>query len=568
MSISPTHRKTRLLGSLGALLVLLAGTLAAAANIQNADRAQAQEPGQSRPNIVLIQTDDATLSQFYSTYVASDGVPRETMPRIGQMRRSGITFDRYYASYPLCCPSRATLLSGRYSHSNGVLGNRAPGGGWYAFRNNPIYRHNLAVWLQRAGYRTYHYGKFLNEYGGGNDNPWTESTVPPGWTDWQTTATDFSTRQFYGYTLNVNGSIQGPFGNQEYGQGVNQDDPACGPGAPLNGVCNYQTDAMTRRALDAIAASTPGGPFYLQLDYIAPHGDHRRPIGPEPAPRHYDTAVNTPLPRPPSFNEGNITDKPSFIRDQANFLDPTTIRQIRREWQKSLESLRSVDDGVGVITDALRAAGELDNTYIFVISDNGFFFGEHRLDRAKFLPYEPAVRVPLFVRGPGIKRGAVSREIVANTDIAPTILKLARAKATRSIDGRSLIRFWQDPRLRTRRPILLESFARATDVEGPPGEGSRNRPNRPQAGISISAPVENYLGIRLGPYKYVEYETGDRELYDLAKDPHELNNRFTYPRYRRVRDRLRYLLQRLENCNGPECRIVANKLPPVGFSRR
>ena len=179
--------------------------------------------------------------------------------------------------------------------------------------------------------------------------------------------------------------------------------------------------------------------------------------------------------------------------------------------------------------------------------------------------------MPLFVSGPGIQPDTISGELVGNIDLAPTIVELARARADRGFDGRSLVRFWQDPSLRTRRPILLESFAKATDIDGDGDIDFRRDPgrrDRPQAGISISAPIENYLGIRLGPYKYVEYETGDRELYDLSKDPKELNNRIGYPRYRRVQARLRYLLQKLENCRGSECRFIPAALPPVGFSRR
>ena len=570
MSTHPAQRNTRLLGSLGALIALLAAMLAALAAAPGTDSADAQRRAQVRPNIIVIQTDDQAWGPFFATFVDPNGIRYRVMPRLlDEIRKGGILFNRYYSTYPTCCPSRVTLLTGRYSHSHGVISNGAPRGGWPGFQQRAAYNHNLAVWLQNAGYRTYHYGKFLNQYGSEADP---EEIVPPGWTDWQTDASDQATRMFYGYHLNVNGQIQGPFGDPAYGQGENQDPPGCGPAVAVGGVCNYQTDTMTRRALDAIASSTPGGPFYLQVDYIAPHGDHRQPIGPEPAQRHYDSAINTPLPKPRGlFNEGNISDKPSFIRDQANYLDPVTIRRIKREYQKSLESLRAVDDGIGLVVDALRAAGELRNTYLFVTSDNGFFFGEHRLERSKFLPYEPAAHLPLFVRGPGIRPNSTSAELTGNIDLAPTIIELARARATRGFDGRSLVRFWRDPSLRTRRPILLESFAKATDIDGDGDIDFRRdvgRRDRPQAGISIAAPVENYLGIRMGPYKYLEYETGDRELYDLSKDPKELNNRITYPRYRRVRARLRYLLQQLENCRGRECRVHPAQLPPVGFSRR
>jgi arylsulfatase A-like enzyme len=573
MSNHPALRKTTLLGSLGAVLALVIAALLASAG-PAPEHATAQATGQKRPNIVVIQTDDESWGPFFATYVDANGVHRRVMPRtLDEIRKAGVMFNRYYVTYPTCCPSRTTLLSGRYAHTHGVISNGAPRGGWPGFQKQAVYNHNIAVWLQRAGYRTYHYGKFLNQYGIVGAP---ETEVPPGWTDWASDAIDLSTRQFYGYTLNVNGQLQGPFGDPEYGQGENQDPLACGPAVALGPVCNYQTDTMTRRALDQIAASTPGGPFYLQVDYIAPHGDHRQPIGPEPATRHYDSAINTPLPKPRGlFNEGNISDKPSFIRDQANYLDPVTIRRIRREYQKSLESLRAVDDGIGLIVDALRASGELRNTYIFVLSDNGFFFGEHRLERSKFLPYEPATHMPLFVRGPGITPSSVSSELVGNIDLAPTIVELAKAHNDRGFDGRSLVDFWQDPSLHTRRPVLLESFAKATDIDGDgdidfrhAGDRDVGRRDRPQAGISIQAPVENYLGIRLGPYKYVEYETGDFELYDLSKDPKELNNRYGDPRYRKVQARLHYLLVRLEDCHGAECRVIPNQLPRVGFSQR
>ena len=519
-------------------------------------------PGAGRPNFVIIQTDDQTLKSLYSTWTNSEGIDTLTMPRtLTELRGRGVTFNRYYVSYPLCCPSRATLLSGRYAHGNGVLSNDAPRGGYYAgFRSHAIFNNNLATWLRGAGYRTVHLGKFMNNYGA-LDAPETE--VPPGWSNWQTLATDNSTRLFYGYRLNVNGQIQGPFGDADYGNSGQRDDPGCPDAPPVLATCNYQTDVMTQRALEQIgASSSDNAPLFLMLDYIAPHGDRQPPIGPEPAPRHYDTAINTFLPRPPSFNEGDIADKPSFIRDAAPPLDPITIRRIRREYQKTLESLRAVDEGIGRVIDALRFTGELRNTYVFFTSDNGFFFGEHRLERAKFLPYEPAVHLPLIVAGPGVRRDTRSGELATNADIAPTILDLANVRPTRRVDGRSLVPFWLHTKRRTRRPILLESFAKATDIDGDGIPDGRQVTGR--AGSSIAAPPENYLGVRIGPYKYVEYETGDRELYDLSKDPEELQSRHRARAYDRIQRYLKRLINRLEGCVGKECRAVAPPLPEPG----
>lgn len=551
--LSTDNRRVIAAAALLALLVLIgprvAGKTASAA---------ARNP----PNFVVIQTDDQTLRELGATWITPLGNRARVMPNtLDLIRKHGIHFNRYIVSYPLCCPSRSTLLSGRYAHSNGVISNAPPNGGWEGYRKKAIYRHNLGVWLQRRGYRTIHLGKFLNRYGGdGPDDP--ETRVPPGWDEWQTDATDNSTRLYYGYLLNDGGVIQGPFGDRNYSAAAAKDNRRCPLTPPPFGTCDYQEDVLTERAVSQIDDWSAGGPFYLQLDYNAPHGDSAPPIGPEPATRHYDSAIDTPLPRPPGFNEGDVSDKPGFIRDDAELLAQESIRRIRIEYQKSIESLRSVDEGVKRVIDALRRGGELPETYIFFISDNGFFFGEHRLERSKFLPYEPAIHLPLLIRGPGIRANSSSGELAGNIDLAPTIVKLAGAHADRSFDGQSLAPYWTNTSLRSRRPILLESFAKATDIT--PG-GERKRRRRRRASASIAAPIENYLGVRLGPYKYVEYQTGDRELYDLAKDPFELNNRVTDPRFDRLQAFLRRQVKRLEGCVGNECRFTTAPPPEPGI---
>lgn len=561
----------------------------------------------SQPSFVLIQTDDQTLADLYAEMRDGFGTRAPAMPAtLNRIARRGMTFDRYYATYPLCCPSRATLLTGQYSHTNRVIGNVAPDGGWQGYRRSRAYQHNLAAWLMSAGYRTIHIGKFLNQYGS-DERPETE--VPPGWEVWMTDATDNSARHFYGYMSNINGTVYGPFGNVQYGQFAAVDPPGCLHGPATNAHCNHKTDWITRNAVDQIERSARDGrPFYLQLDYNAPHGDHQPPIGPEPTVRNYGRADGTPIPRTPAFNERDVSDKPSFIRDNAPPLTGRELRRIRIEYRKTLESLRDVDDGVRRIIGALNRVGKLKNTYVIFISDNGFFRGEHRLERAKFLPYEPAVHMPLLIRGPGVPRGTTSGELAANIDLAPTITELARAQPTMPMDGRSLEPFLRDPDLRTRRPILLESFAKATDVADAPGVGDgepldpyaeptagasgAGTSTPPQAGVSgkgtvpdgvfvgpvrpgrrgdaatsISAPVENYGGVRLGRYKYVEYETGDIELYDLERDPHELNNKAGFPNYRYVQGFLAYQLRRLVDCQAKECRFTTGIIPLPGEAR-
>ena len=524
-------------------LGLLVGTVAWAADPSPTPAALPE-----RPNIVAIQTDDQTIAQLYAGGSTFNGTTIRAMPQtLARIAGRGITFTRYYVSTPLCCPSRASFLTGRYSHNSRVLGNLPPEGGYPRLNN----AHTVAVWLQRAGYRTIHVGKFLNYYG---QPPYDQpgAPAPAGWSDWRTLSGENSTHLFYGYRLNVNGTLSDSFGSfSAASRDYPQRDAASCPATPaLFGQCNYQTDVLTAQALDAIADTPSGTPFFLSLDYLAPHGDYARPIGPEPAPRHYGSFAGDRVPRSPGWNEGDVSDKPSFVRENPP-LTPQEVHSAQVEWEKSLESLRSVDEGVRQLIDTLRALGRLRNTYIFFFPDNGFFFGEHRFSRAKFLAYEPAVHVPLLVRGPGIKPGSRSGELVANVDLAPTMLELAGASADRRVDGRSFLRFALDPTLRSRRPILFEAYAAATDV------ATAKRDLRRRRIAFAQATPRNYVGVLLGHYKWLSHDTGEKELYDLLRDPFEQRSLHRDRRYYPVRNFLAAELDRLEGCLGQTCKEAA-----------
>ena len=520
-----------------------------------------------KPSFVVIQTDDQTIDQLYDTFRQEPTL--QVMPNtLRLIAKRGMTFNRYHVSYPLCCPSRVSLLTGRYAHNHNVRGNVPPNAGYTGFYYRAAASHNLATWLQGAGYRTIHIGKFLNGYG---DEPHDNgTTVPPGWSAWHTVVKADTNHYFYGYTLNNNGLLEGPYGDsgswetREYGV---RDDPGC-PFAPLNGLpCYYETDALTNLATNELAATSPEQPFYLQLDYTAPHGDFRRPAGPEPAIRHYDWFKGAPFPhgRSEGFAEGNVSDKPSFIRD-APYLSLRDIHTYRVYYQKSLDSLRAIDDGVKQVIDTLGGLGRLRNTYVIFTSDNGFFYGEHRLTGGKFLAYEPATHMPFLIRGPGIRPNSQTGELTANVDVAPTVLDLAGVEADKSIDGRTMVPFIEDPDLRSRRPILFESFVETADVEAnatPPSSEPAPAAARPGNGASASilAPPKDYEGIRLGPYKYIAWPSGEKELYDINKDPNELNNIVRIPNFFPVRNLLHRQLRRLENCIGHECQEVGPKIP-------
>lgn len=493
-------------------------------------------PAAAQPNIVVIQTDDMTRADLYATYTDPlTGAVSAVMPNtLAQIAGQGITFNRYYVSNPLCCPSRTSMLTGRYSHNNGVLTNFFPSGGYYKFDTH----NNLAVWLQNSGYRTSHVGKFLNQYG---DNDPTE--VPAGWSDWHTVIGD--ARLFYGYKMNDNGIVSALHGTFDETTSTypEKDSPSCPDNPPPLQECNYLTDVITEDALNAINASG-ANPFYIQVDYTTPHGDIAPPGGPEPAPRDAGSFPGVKAPRLPNFNEADVSDKPAFVRSNPR-LGFGKIDYIDRRYESRIEALRAVDSGVGKIVSRLAGGSLLGNTYIVFISDNGFFGGEHRFDSAKFLPYEPSNRMPLLISGPGILPASRSGELTANVDLAPTFLELAGAQSTTSMDGRSLLRFIQDPLKRTQRPILLEGFT---------GVGELGTPLRPRAGASIAASPRDYEGLRIGRYKFVQYRSGAKELYDLKTDPYELHSRHIDPRYREVKRWLLAVLGRMEGCSVQTCR--------------
>lgn len=478
---------------LRAVLAFAVAALAALAGIAVPAPESARGAG-AAPNIVVVMTDDQTSGQTK--------VMKITRSRVGA---AGVSFDRSFASYPLCCPSRTTFLTGQHSHNHGVLGNGTPAGGFDALDQE----NTLGVWLQDAGYRTIHVGKFLNGYGA-TDTEY----IPPGWDRWTATPDPVAnTNRYFDYTLNENGTLV------EYG-GLPQD---------------YKTDVYTRIALQEIAAAAPlagaGTPFFMFVGYTAPHMPAR------PAPRHEGRFGSLPLPRPRSFNEADVSDKPRHIRRLHRF-SPRKVRRIRANHRNQLRSLLAVDEGVGAIVDALAANGLLGTTYVVFTSDNGFFTGEHRLAKGKYLPYEPSVRTPLMMRGPGLPAGSRSPELVSNIDLAPTILQWAGAAATVPADGRSLMPFATDSGLRSRRPILLEANTR----------------DDPSPGIP-------YVGIRTRRYKLIRYRSGELELYDLRRDPQELESRHRDRRYARTKRFLLRAVADYRDCVGAECRAGLGPVP-------
>lgn len=449
------------------------------------------------PNIVVIVADDQTL----------ESLRRATMPNVTRLiRRTGTEFTNSFVSMPQCCPSRATLLTGQYGHNNGVL---AGNPGYPALRDP---RNTLPVWLRRAGYSTFHVGRYPNGY----SRRGSELTPAPGWTRWRTTR---AKARYYDYEISIDGT------------GVRL---GTEPGDYLTRILNLKAERLVRRY------GKRRKPFYLQVDQRAPHVAGQGAFDPTgrcanaaiPAPRDADRFRDATAPRPPSVNEGDVSDKPSFIR-RLPPLSPALLADVDRLYGCALASLREVDRGVRKVYRALRAIGEAGNTAVIYTSDHGLLYGEHRVARQKVYPYEETIRVPLLIRPPkGLlrKRGGKRRRVrriarpVSNVDLAPTILRLAGAapcrsrRACRTLDGRSLVGLLRGRRRSVPRDRnLLVEYSLTAGPSPKVGTcaytGIRTRSELLVTHTSIAAPRTG----QCRPGLEVEH-------YDLDADPFQLRN--------------------------------------------
>jgi N-acetylglucosamine-6-sulfatase len=405
---------------------------------------------QKRPNVILIDTDDQNVADMF--------VMRNTLSLLAA---KGTSFSNSYVSYPLCCPSRATHITGQYAHNHGVVTDQQ-----YGTLDSS---NTLAVWLRHAKYRTAMVGKYLNGYGILN-----RREIPPGWTQWFG-LTGGTEQKRYRYNLNENGKVR------YYG----------------NGARNYQTDVLSSKVNMLLKAWAPSPkPFFLYFNPTAPHGERAVPISstrdPQPAPRHLGTLGEPFLPRLPNFNEPDMRDKPKQIRDIPP-LSSEQITDLDRRYRGRLESLLSVDEQVKRMVGLIRKYGDKRKTFFIFTSDNGLEMGSHRIMFKNFL-YEEGERVPLIIRGPGVPEGVTRDQLVANIDLAPTIVAIAKAVPGRVMDGISLLPLTRDAAFAQGRDILFES----TDLD--------------------------IYGLRRDRWSYNRYSNGEAELYDLDTDPYQLHN--------------------------------------------
>jgi N-acetylglucosamine-6-sulfatase len=442
------------------------------------------------PNILFVLTDD----QDPESLSKMDSLQRLLV-------RQGTSFENAFATTPLCCPSRASFLRGQYAHNHGVMHNYdSPQlrGGYEGFKELHLQNSTVATWLHDAGYDTFYAGKFLNGYEG-------TKYIAPGWDEWYA----FSGHPHWkSYDVNENGELK------SYSQADKQ-----------------ETYYLRDKAEAFIRNHSQGGaPWFAMVATHAPHNPNTW----APEFRHsYDHAT---MPKPPSYNEADVSDKPGWIRVRPR-LDPRCgnskgnpdcNEEMSEAWSARLKSLMSVDVMVGELVRALEETGQLDSTYVVFTSDNGFVLYRHRV-YSKGAPYEEIQGVPFVVRGPDVRQGVLSQQLVANIDLAPTIADWAGIQLPGYVDGRSLVPVLEDTATSWRRWLLFEQF-----LGGHP-----------------------YVGVRTAVGEsYIEYESGEKEYYDLRVDPWQLRSTHAAPQNAERLAQLSETLSVLEDCEAAGCRTA------------
>jgi len=489
----------------------------------------------SRPNVVMVMADDMRADDL------------RFMPNVRRLIAGrGLDFRNSFSPYPLCCPARASFLTGEYAHNHHVFSHRAPWG-FRAFND----RRTLATALNDSGYNTVFIGKYLNGYGVEKSLVTGQPSfryVPPGWTDWYGAVSrppdsGYSSGGTYNYMdtlFNINGRTD----HSHKGQ--------------------YQTDVLGRFARQLVRKyHRSPRPFFMYLSSVAPHfGEPRE----KDDPRHIVTAAGQPeriktparppwvrgrfdaqiprasgLPKDGGPSERDVSDKPRPMNQllELTHQERIAVRDLTRQ---RAEALYVLDRQVARLVRTLKETGEYDNTVIMFTSDNGYFLGEHRMRQGKIKPHEPSLRVPFLIVGKGIPHGT-RFDPVTTPGITATIADLAHATMPFPADGVSLA-----PSLRGDRgwkvPVVTEG--REDSAVFRQARGTAAGFDDPRTTI----------GIRTPRWKYVRYDDGDGELYDLDADPNELQNRYGDPHYARVAAELQRVWRAYKDCRGATCRAA------------
>ncbi len=466
------------------------------------------------PNIVFVLTDDlsSNLVRF--------------MPHVQAMERHGLTFQNYFVSDSLCCPSRASIFTGNFPHNTHVFSNGPPDGGFAVFQARGEEQRSFSLPLERAGYLTGMMGKYLNGYLQTSKDIGVQAHiaaayanyVPPGWNAWEVAGWGYDQ---YNYLLNQGGTVF-RFGHQPQ---------------------DYLTNVLAHKGVDFVnAAATRRQPFFLELATFAPHEPY------VPAPRDLHDFRGLKAPRPPNFDV-LPTNPPRWLQPHRP-LRRHQIAVINRAFRRRAQSVQAVDRMIGLIERTLQRDGLASNTYIVFSSDNGLHTGEYRLMPGKLTAFDSDIRVPLVVTGPGVPAGKTTDDVAENIDLAKTFAQIAGTNMPG--DGHSLLQLWQGQNpAGWRNAALIEHHGSSLSVYDPDYQQT------------ASGNPTTYEAIRTATYLYVQYADGEHEFYDLRRDPFELYNVYgslNAGQHAQLTSELR----RMARCVGPNCWAATHVAPLPG----
>ncbi len=475
----------------------MAAVLVVSALLAGCSSASSGSSASGKPNIVFVLTDDLSWNLV------------QYMPQVQAMQKAGTTLSNYFVVDSLCCPSRSAIFTGEYPHDDGVFTNTGSDGGYDAYNAHGDEADSFALALQKAGYHTGFMGKYLNGY-------LPKDAPAPGWDEWDVAGNGYP--EFH-YKLNENGQIRG------YG----------------NNASDYLTDVLSAKAGSFIDSSASAGkPFMLEVATFAPH----RPS--TPAPRDAAKLPGLTAPRTAAFDR-SPANAPAWLTAVPP-LTPTDEQEINTEYRKRAQSVLAVDDMIGHLESELQAKGLATNTYLVFSSDNGYHMGEYRLRPGKQTAFDTDIKVPLMVTGPGVQAGKQLTQLTSSIDLAPTFETIAGAAIGAKVDGASLLPLLQgQSRGNWPGAVLIEHHGKPMST------------NDPDYQTHLNGDPPTYAAVRTADSLYVQYVDGEREFYNLASDPNEMDNLATTAPAAQLGP-LQQALTALQNChNATTCQSAATK---------